>query len=837
MDPSTTAERTFGDWLRQRRRALDLTQEELARQVGCSIITLRKLEAEERRPSKPMSERLADVLNVPPSERAEFLRFARGDPFAGPRTSPAANETTAPQPARHNLPLQLTSFIGREKEISEVGQLLARARLVTLTGTGGAGKTRLALEVAAGLVNASAFSDGVWLVELAPLADPALVPHTIAAVLGVREVPGRPIVDSLLDHIRPRRLLLLLDNCEHLIQACAALAATLLRASPQLAILTTSREALTIGGERVYPVPALSLPDPTQIQSIETLAKSEALRLFAARAEAVLPGFALIGDNASAVYEICRQLDGLPLEIELASARVKIMRVDQIAARLAEHGRFRLLTAGTRTDLPRHQTLQALIDWSYDLLSAPEQILLRRLAVFAGGCQLDLAQAVCASESLALDDVFDLLVQLVNKSLVVAQIAPEGETRYRLLETIRQYALAKLAASGEADKVLERLAAHLIGLDAMFRSSDYLPSEIDRLETEIDNLRAALAWSLSSAGSVKLGLQLAAVMYQQSFLRGRWTESRRWLEAVLARADAEGGENPRQRARALDALGNMVALQGDFAGGEALLSRSLQLYQELGEVRVSAAVLRRLGTFALERGDDVTARQRIEQSLEQFRGLGDQAGIANASLTLGAVATSQGDTQWATTLLEGALAYFRAHDYPHSTAWALNHLGHVAQIEGDYARAQRLHEESLPGFQRYGGEKSPIAAEAFQSLGETRLAQGDPAGARAHLAQALAQYQEMGDRKGISWCLAGLAGVAVIDDEPQRAARLWGAGEALRQSLGGRYAPAARATHERLMATAREQLGEGAFNAAWAEGARMTMEQAVVVGLSVETSG
>src|SRR5258708_30981627 len=325
-------DRSFGGWLRQQRRALDLTQEELARQVGCSAITLRKLEAEERRPSKQIAERLADVLQIAPDGRADFLRFARGDPFAAPAASITANQP-APTPAqRHNLPSALTRFIGREREMGEIRALLGAERLVTLTGAGGTGKTRLSQQVAAGMVDA--FPDGAWLVELAPLAGPALVPQSLARVLGVRDVPGRSLTDLLLDDLRHKHLLLLLDNCEHLIQACADLADKLLSGCPRLTILATSREGLAIAGEVIYLVPSLSLPSLSADHSLERLAQSEAVQLFAERARLALPGFTVPRANSAAVAQICRNLDGIPLAIELAAARMKALDVNQIAARL-----------------------------------------------------------------------------------------------------------------------------------------------------------------------------------------------------------------------------------------------------------------------------------------------------------------------------------------------------------------------------------------------------------------------------------------------------------------------------------------------------------------------
>jgi predicted ATPase/DNA-binding XRE family transcriptional regulator len=449
-------QRSFGDWLRQQRRALDLSREKFACQVGCSAVTLRKLESEERRPSPLMAERLADVLDIVRDDRPSFLQFARGNPFAAPVAvpeAPAAKTFLAPN---HNLPLQLTSFIGREQELADIARLLRVTRLLTLCGPGGSGKTRLALQTSAAQVDR--YPDGVWMVELAALADPALLPQTIATVLGVKDPGGQLLTERLAEQLRPRQLLLLLDNCEHLIGACAKLAEHLLRTCPEVTILATSRENLAIAGELVRLVPPLSLPALGASAPPEAVAESEAVRLFCDRAQAVAPALTLTTANAAAIAVICRQLDGLPLAIELAASRLRLLTLEQIVARLDDC--FGLLTNGSRTALPRHQTLQALVDWSYELLSPPERSLLCSLAVFAGGWTLEAAEAVCADDNMPAGSVLDLLTHLVNKSLVVAVGPPDGEARYYLLETIRQYAYAKLAASGEAATLRRRHALY-----------------------------------------------------------------------------------------------------------------------------------------------------------------------------------------------------------------------------------------------------------------------------------------------------------------------------------------------------------------------------------------
>ena len=440
------SELSFGPWLKRLRRSRDLTQEELADRIGCALVTLHKIETEDRRPSKEIAQRLAEALCVPESDRAAFIAFARASyPEEIPPPLVAIQPTvpihqgrpSADRPLRsHNLPAQLTSFVGREREMPEIASLLDATRLLTLTGAGGSGKTRLGLEVAGRLTED--FRDGVWLADLARLADPNLVPQAIAAALGVRDEGLRPLLDQLSDYCQPRALLLLLDNCEHLIDACAAVAHRLLSAAPDLKILATSREPMGIGGEITFVVPTLAVPDPGSLPPLDALMRFDAIRLFTERARIARPDFALTEANGAAVAEICRRLDGMPLAIELAASRIRLLPVEEIRARLAD--RFELLTGGSRIALPRHQTLRATIEWSYALLTEPERGLLRRLAVFAGGWTLQAAEVVCGvHDDAAQPHVLDLMARLADKSLVV----PEWRGRlgrYGMLETLRQFA-------------------------------------------------------------------------------------------------------------------------------------------------------------------------------------------------------------------------------------------------------------------------------------------------------------------------------------------------------------------------------------------------------------
>ncbi len=823
---------TFGELLRFLRRKADLTQRELSIAVGYSESQISRLEQNERAPDEvTLAARFVTALYIEdePQWVARLLEL-------GSATRSHAPEADAPQPIAeakptpHNLSIQLTSFIGREKEIIEIKRLISddksNVRLLTLTGHGGCGKTRLALQSASGLLDD--FRDGVWLIELAPLADPALVPGTVAAVLGLKEEAGRPILSTLTDHIRSKRILLIFDNCEHLIQASAKLADALLHACPAVHLLATSREALGVSGESALVVPSLSMPpDFRNLQDFGSLSQYEAVRLFTERAVTVMPGFTLTDENAIAIAQICQRLDGIPLAIELAAVRLRMLPVEQIATRLDDA--FRLLTGGSRTALPRHQTLQALIDWSYELLTNAEQVVFRRLAVFAAGWTLEAAEAVCIGEEIKTDEVFDLLAHLLDKSLVLAE-EHSKTARYRMLETIRQYALSKLAASGEADTVRKRHMMYYLAL-AEAGVDSYLSPPLqrawdDRMEAEHDNMRAALAWSQSTQGSADLRLRLAKALVSFWFNVGYWSEGRNYLESALRQADVERVDNKELRAWVLFSLGLFAVGLGEYDAAEAQMVDSRNLFQELGDASSNAVLQLRLGWLARERGDTTTARLRLEESLGTFRKLEDKVYIFETLNPLGEVLVMQGDTEGATRLLEESLAISRELGHFNGMGWALNHLGHVAQIQGEYELATRLHEESMPLF-RQRGERWFGITWAHQGLGETALAQGNAGLAATHFGEALGLFHDSGDRPGVSWCLAGLAGVAALDEEPERAAWLWGAAEALRQSIGVREAPASHATHERLKAEVRKQLGEAVFNAKWIEGQAASMEQAI----------
>src|SRR6266545_5801751 len=587
---------SFGYWIRRQRKTLDLTQQVLAERVGCSLAAIKKIESDERRPSRQIAERMAVVLGVPASQREVFMEVARGlrpvDQLLLAHEPATLDPSETPKAVPQNLPVQLTSFVGRKHELDEVKRLLSNTRLLTLTGPGGTGKTRLALQLAAEVLEAKEFPNGVWLVELAPLADSTLVAQTMAATLGAHEQPGRTILDALTDYVRAKSMMVILDNCEHLIEACAQIADSLLHAAPRLKILATSREALGIAGETAYRVPSLPLPDPRQLQDLDALAQNDCVHLFIDRAMASYPSFRLKEKNAPAIADICRRLDGIPLAIELASARTKIFPPEEIAARLDD--RFRLLTGGSRTALERHQTLFALIEWSHNLLSEAERVLLRRLSVFAGGWSFEAARIVCG-ESLG-DNVLDLLTHLVDKSLVAVEAEAE-EARYRLPETIRQYARDKLFESGEAEQARDRHLDFFLrfaeAAEPKLRGSEQLVW-LNRLETEHDNLRTALAWSLES-GKSDSALQLAGALGYFWVLRGYFSEAQKWLEEALALSEREQSKKvaagkyvpthieKARRAKALYAAGTPDFATMNLKKARKTVEESLRLWRELGD--------------------------------------------------------------------------------------------------------------------------------------------------------------------------------------------------------------------------------------------------------------
>ncbi len=672
----------------------------------------------------------------------------------------------------HNLPIHLTSFIGREREIAELKRLLSQSRLLTLTGLGGTGKTRLALQVAADVL--LEYHDGVWFVDLAALSDPTLVPQSVASVLTVREQPGRPLESTLADHLQSRQVLLVVDNCEHLIRACATLADTLLRACPDLRICATSREALSVSGEVLYSVPPLSLPDAKQLLP-EVLPRFDATRLFIERAILSRPDFTVHSRNAHAVAEICRRLDGLPLAIELAAARVKVLSPEQIVSRLDD--RFRLLTKGGRTTLPRHQTLQAAIDWSYDLLAEKEQMLLRRMSVFAGGFTLEALEAVCSGDFIETHEVLGLLAQLVDKSLVTAD-PQNGSGRYRLLETVRQYGQEKLSKSGEVPERRRRHRDWFLDMAERLQDAIRGPEQdvwLNLLSAEHDNFRAALAWS-SAEYRAEEGLRLAVCLTSFWYVRGHSSEGRTWLDTTLSRSDRVPAS---LRAKGLYAAGLLATGQGAYTEARPLHEESLRIFRELGDRQGMAHALHGLGRVAEGQGDYVSARPLFEESLTIIRERGDRRGMAVAFIDLAWVAQEQGDYAAARSLAEESLAICRELGDTRLVGATLHVLSWVAKGEGDYAVAQSLLEESVAIFRKVGDQRA--MADCFRGLGLVAEGRGNYPEAQRLYEESLEIFRELGDRRGMALSLKGIGDVAALQGDYPTARSLYD--ESLRISV------------------------------------------------------
>jgi predicted ATPase/transcriptional regulator with XRE-family HTH domain len=831
---------SFGYWIRRQRKALDLTQQVLAERVGCSLAAIKKIEGDERRPSRQIAERMADVLGVSTDQREIFLEVARGlrpvDQLLLAH-EPSVSSTTAKTQGSfpHNLPVQLTSYIGRERELSEIKQLLTATHLLTLTGPGGTGKTRLALQLAADVLKD--FTNGIWLVELAPLADPTLVTQTVAATLGVREQPGRTILDALTDYVRAKNMLLILDNCEHLIQTCAELADTLLRAAPRLKILATSREALSIAGETAYRVPSLPLPEVQQLRDVDELAQNDCMHLFVDRALAVYPSFRLKEKNALAIADICRRLDGIPLAIELAAARTKVFPPEEIAARL--DNRFRLLTGGSRTALERHQTLFALIEWSHNLLSEPERVLLRRLSVYAGGWSFEAAQEVCG-DGLG-TDVLDLLTHLVDKSLVAVE-AETQEARYRLPETIRQYARDKLFESGESEQLRDRHLEFFIRFaetaEPKLRSGEQL-EWLERVETEHDNMRTALAWSLESSKS-DLALQLAGALGYFWVLRGNFSEGHKWLSDALtfaereqSKKDAAGKYSPTQieiaqRAKALYAASWLQMGTLDLKRAHTMVEESLRLWHELGDKWWMAVAREILGLIMAMEGDVQMALARLEEGVSLAREIEDPWPLALCLVRFGDE-LQRTDLAAARRFLEEGVAVARRVGDKNVLSDGLRELGSVYSAEGGLTVAVRVTEEAL-------AEARAIGSLAYVFLALLQLVmisclQNDPAKAKSYCLELWALGKETGSPFTAVFALMAFGLAASFGGEPARGVRLLVATEMLLRQrgmklTGGEGGPFVM-VYNQALEKAQAQLGPEAFESAWAEGQQMTMEQAI----------
>jgi predicted ATPase/DNA-binding SARP family transcriptional activator len=753
-----------------------------------------------------MARALREELAVEPARETQaLLNWIKQTPSLLP--SDAARIT--------NLPIPLSSFIGRKNEMIHIKTRLGGSRLLTLVGAGGSGKTRLSIQVSIELIDS--FRDGVWWIELANLNAEPLVAKAAAKTLGVDEVAHQSMLETLANYLRPKHLLLILDNCEHLITACAELAQSLLRECPDLKILTTSREPLNVAGENVWQVSTLSVP--THALTREQLLMSfEGVRLFVERAQAINPQFVLTEDNAPCVIEICRRLDGIPLALELAAARVAVLSVQQIAARLDD--RFSLLTTGSRTVLARQQTLRALIDWSHDLLSETERVLFRRLSVFVDGWSLPAANAVVGD--LKNSNILDIITQLVNKSLLLAEPAQDGDLRYRFLDTIRQYAHDKLVESGEEERLRQRHCAWAISFaeiaDGESRGADQL-LWLARLEQEYNNLRAPLEYARrqSDQDHSDLRLRLAAALARFWQLRGYWSEGRIWLAPAL-----DSDACTVAQARALIGLAELVSIQEGFAISQPLYEESLTQCRALGDkwgIALSSSY-----SLAFE-DDPVQAKARLAECLALAQDLNDEWLAAMAFHRMGIFSLRQGEQDNA--LLEQGLVYARKTGDRWLLSSALVNLGELVRLQMNYERVAVLYDEALV-IERQLGDKHGLAV-TLHNQGHMAMRQGDVARATVLFKESFAIFREHGRKQGMVECVSAMGGVAAALEQPARAAQLLGATDSLFAGLQATMDPTDRVEYEHNIAVARAQMDESAFAAAWAEGHAMTLEQAIAL--------
>lgn len=733
-------------------------------------------------------------FGIEPSEQTirlyERLKSGQGIPDAIPTLT--LNQVPAKKEAEShpsNLPVPLTSFIGREKVLAEIIHLLAKNRLVTLMGSGGVGKTRLAIE--AGNKMISKFRDGVWWVDLAGLTDPALVPQEVAQIVGAGEIAGQPMIDTLANHLKAKQALLVLDGCEHLIAACAQLAGRLLGASKNLKLLATSREALDILGETAFPIPSLSVPDMNEAITVKSSGRFESIQLFNERAALVQPGFEFDKGNGNAIVQICRRLSGMPLAIELAAARVKMMTVDEIARRLDD--RFDLLTSGNRSALQRHQTLRATIDWSYELLSGPERILFCRLSVFAGGFTLEAAEQVCGHGELRRNNILDLLGRLVDKSLVIVDSSsPVSGTRYRLLETIREYTRQKLIETNETDGVRNAHLDYFIGLVEAAKKNTFGAESVQyhkRLDLELDDIRAAMDWSIQTRQATmafRLGAALFYFWYNRSHI---------------------GSE-----------------LQGQ-------LKKALSLPEGAGRTPERANALNAMGFFYWSDVIPVNPRSELEEALSIGRELGNRDINAGSLRNLGLTESIAGRYEQARSMFEESLTLFEEIESPENKEyiWSLTFLGDAAFQMNDLESARRSYEQCVGDLR--GIRDRNFLAYVVRRLGQLAWHQGDIDRAVQLCEESMIINRELGDERGMIATLAAFGGIATARGKFNAAAQLLGAVQALLEAKNIRLVHMDRLEYDRNVSTVREQMPAAVHEKAWGKGRGMTLEAAAAFAL------
>jgi len=817
-----------------------------------------------------------DSLSQQPEETTPRVSPDIMNPHFQIPSSAFTNSAEPGQAPTSNLPAQLTPLIGREQEAATACALLRQPdiRLLTLSGTGGVGKTCLGLRIANDLIKD--FADGVCFVSLAPISDFNLVLPAIAQTFGLRERGDQPLVERLTTFFHQKDLLLFLDNFEQVIGAAPALTA-LLERCPSLKLLVTSREVLHVRGERELPVLPLALPDLSRLPEPEAVSQYPAVALFLQHVRSVNPAFQITAANARTIAAICIRLDGLPLGLELAAARLKVFSPQALLARL-EH-RLMVLTQGHRDMPARQQTLRNTLQWSYDLLNAQEQRLFRRLAVFVGGCTLEEAEAVCKAPGDEMISIFDGITSLLDKSLLQQQRSPgDEEPRFMMLETIREYGLECLNASGEMERTQRTHAHYYLALAQEIGPKLGEPQQavwLEQLESELDNIRAAMCWSLERGEHIQdageriiIALQFGVALRGFWVIHGHWGEGRAFLERALAVSE---GTTTSVRAKALEAAASLAIYQIDHERGEALCREYLALCRERGDTRGTAFALCLLGTCAWQRGDFAMARSLMERSLVLWKQVDDKKTIAHILSDLAGMLTQQGKYDQAQALLEESLSIDREQGNTRGIAYSLRTLALTVFVsKGDLARVSSLLEESLVLSQKLG-DKSALA-RCLSHMALVALQHGDVTRAHELADESMALHQEVGEAWGISWvlsiiakveaskgkhetalarfeesltiarkinsklniavCLEGMASILTTQGELNRATRFWGAAEALRETIGAPIWPVERASYERSVAVARSRLGERAFAVTWSDGRTRPLEQTLAARTS-----